>query len=57
MRKLIKIYVPIFIFLSVISLLIFEVVPKKVNLENSEVKQGIVTTVTENGLKDIVISL
>jgi hypothetical protein len=57
MRKLIKIYVPIFIFLSVISLLIFEVVPKKVNLENSEVKQGIVTYVTENGLKDIVISL
>ncbi len=57
MKNLIKIYLPIFIFLSFISVLIFEVVPKKVNFENSEVKQGIVTYVTENGLKDIVISL
>ncbi len=57
MKNLIKIYIPLFIFLSFISFLIFELVPKKVNLENSERKQGIVTYVTENGLKDIVISL
>lgn len=57
MKNLIKIYAPIFVFLSVIGLVVFEVIPQKATHANSEIKQGIVTYVNENGLKDITISL
>lgn len=57
MKNLTQIYIPIIAFLIVIGLLFFEVIPKKADLENSEVKQGKVSYVTENGLKDIVITL
>ncbi|MBU0695045.1 MAG: hypothetical protein KKE39_00765 [Bacteroidetes bacterium] len=57
MKNLIKIYLPIFVFLGIISLVVFAIIPQKASPENSEMKQGIVSYVNENGLKDITISL